>query len=533
MRIFLLTLLFLVSYNVIGQQNEKHSLIVIGASNTRDNAKENAIINSLKQFFSVFITSKPELISENTKPEVVSSLIKSGILDYKVLSESEMSEGNWNVVIITHVSVDKLISVFESKGVISEFKGNTISSAIKLQNLNETAEFDYIYNSVVSGFNFIANSVDFKVTTSTPKFIGSGDIYRVQINVDYTTNEYLDSFYLYFHDVISQIAMSESEINSYNTIERPVYDIIINKSDTQATYRLRNSESLKYIYTLLCFSNVFSLDFSLYAESDTLFVKPMFRNERDYGQVKKFQISLYPTMDSTNLDAETWYPIAIKDGCTESSSYYNDPIIPFYTYERTECNPRHFEVMQKFLESFSQYRNKGYSKEKISRIYFDFTSKPKGTMLIRHNITLKQMEKFTNYKIIKHSPEFLMAIKNNAKNDTWLKWLYGIKDQVEIPIEFFGNWAVSNCEYPNLSIQKTNDSYSISGNEWSSEKVEIKFKDGFYIAEIFGFTEGEEFTKTLRFKLNAQKQLYLDEETYKFAVGDSRLNPGKTIFKCR
>jgi hypothetical protein len=93
--------------------------------------------------------------------------------------------------------------------------------------------------------------------------------------------------------------------------------------------------------------------------------------------------------------------------------------------------------MRTFLESFTSSldytytggsrRNNGNPKDNLNPVYIDYTYKPTGSWVINHWLSLKQMEKISKYKIVKHSPEFKQEVKNHRNNDTWLKWLYGLQ----------------------------------------------------------------------------------------------------------
>ena len=91
--------------------------------------------------------------------------------------------------------------------------------------------------------------------------------------------------------------------------------------------------------------------------------------------------------------------------------------------------------MYTFLESITGSIDKTYTGgtrmngqyDNLEPLSIDYTYKPVGSWLINHRLSLKQMEKISKYKIVKHSPEFKQSIKNNRNNDTWLKGLYGIQ----------------------------------------------------------------------------------------------------------
>lgn len=426
-------LLLLSAIGVMGQQTEPVTLTVSGTGQTKDIAQKNALRKALEQSFGAFISSKTEILNDSLVREEIISVTNGYIIGYKILSELEIPGSGWATALSATVSVSKLTSYFENKGVEIEFKGNTFATNIKLQKLNEQAEYSVVYNLLDLGVFMLAKSVDFEISTSEPKFTGNEDLYNIQIKVDYKTNENRESYLTYFENTLSKLSMTETEINSYKSSVKPTYDIGINNGKKQNLYRLRNPESLRMIRGVFCVANAFLLDFGIYSEADTLFVKPIKGDIPgvNYKQYYRYSIATKPNEEPQ----ETWYSLAYADNCHhyDRNSYNNLPIINFIPMQaETRCASRVY-AMSTFLESFTSSldytytggsrRNNGSPKDNLNPVYIDYTYKPMGSWVINHSLSLKQMEKISKYKIVKHSPEF----KQEVKNDTWLKWLYGIQ----------------------------------------------------------------------------------------------------------
>ena len=93
-----------------------------------------------------------------------------------------------------------------------------------------------------------------------------------------------------------------------------------------------------------------------------------------------------------------------------------------------------------------------------------------------------------------------------------------------IPKSYFGHW-VSNTQECNfdggLYIENNDGKLSVSGLEWSSRSINIVISEEFYLLEITGFSEGEEFKTTIKCKMLDSGKLLLTKESFNYCCGDA------------
>ncbi|MFN5774061.1 hypothetical protein, partial [Flavobacterium sp.] len=109
----------------------------------------------------------------------------------------------------TTVSISKLTTFAESKGVVVEYKGGMFGLKIKLQKLNEEAEIVSIKNLSSTCFDILSNSVDFTLNVSEPKASeNDNNIYLVDFIINTKSNNNYDNFVNYFTQTLSKISLS-------------------------------------------------------------------------------------------------------------------------------------------------------------------------------------------------------------------------------------------------------------------------------------------------------------------------------------
>jgi hypothetical protein len=183
------------------------TLTVSGTGKTIEEAKTNALRSAIEQAFGAFISSKTEILNDNLVKDEIVSETNGNIQKYDIVSQVELSKNSYAVTLITTVSISKLTSFAESKGVVIEFKGGMFGANIKLQKLNERNELNACSNIFGTIHELMQNSFDYTIKTNEP-ILFKEDVYSIEFNVEATPNEIYKSMAKYCNESLAGLNMS-------------------------------------------------------------------------------------------------------------------------------------------------------------------------------------------------------------------------------------------------------------------------------------------------------------------------------------
>ena len=211
-KLFIL-LLVAITINVNAQDAEKTiTLIVSGQGKTQDEAKQNAFRSAIEQAFGAFISSKTEILNDDLVKDEIVSISNGNIQKYEVISEVQISNGDYAISLKATVSVTKLTSFVVSKGFEVEFQGTLFGVNLRLQKLNEESELISILHLCETSNEILLNSLDYTIeiadpikAQSTRSFSPQENEYQVLLTIKMTTNSNFDKFANYFEKTIKSI----------------------------------------------------------------------------------------------------------------------------------------------------------------------------------------------------------------------------------------------------------------------------------------------------------------------------------------
>ena len=137
MKQLILIMSLALSINAYSQDDKTVTLIVSGQGQIQDEAKQNALRNAIEQAFGTFISSNTEILNDELVKDEIVSVSNGNIQKFEIISEVQTPDGGYATALKATVSVTKLTSFVESKGVVVEFKGGLFASHILIQELNE------------------------------------------------------------------------------------------------------------------------------------------------------------------------------------------------------------------------------------------------------------------------------------------------------------------------------------------------------------------------------------------------------------
>ena len=247
--------------NGFSQTDDKDvSITASGSGKTQNDAKQAALRSSTEQAFGAFISSKTEMFNDQVVADQMASVSSGNIKSYEVLNESQLPDGSWGVTLKTIVSVDKLTSFVEAKGVAVEIKGGMFALNIKQQLLNEEGEFKVISDMV--GLLHEPMQISFDYQIKTGEFIsldGSSQNWEIPIEVRVNANKNMDFCANYFRKTLAALSLTDEEVESYKNLGKQVFYVQYSQTTSSfnetekwgETFRLRNRRSIYMLKNLL------------------------------------------------------------------------------------------------------------------------------------------------------------------------------------------------------------------------------------------------------------------------------------------
>ena len=261
------------------------TLTVSGTGKTIEEARLNAMRSAIEQAFGAFISSKTEILNDNLVKDEIVSVANGNIQKYDVISQVELPNVGYAITLSATVSIEKLTSFAESKGVVIEFKGGMFGATIKLQKLNEESEYVAIKNLLVQTLTILESAYDYSLKVNEPKLI-EGDKYSILFEVSANKNDNYDNLWNFFKKTIRQISLNEVNALAIESTGNKIWYL---KVDNEI-YKLRNRKSLNAIFN-------FSVLSSLMA-TNTLYLK----NNIENVKIKNFLIASIFTSLSGRFD---------------------------------------------------------------------------------------------------------------------------------------------------------------------------------------------------------------------------------------
>ena len=453
---FSLLLFFTLSFQFVFSQTTENTvtLTTSGTGKTLEEAKNNALRSAIGQAFGAFISAKTEILNDDLVRDEVVSITNGNVKEFKVINQLFSDEQNLHFVNVSAtVSLDKLTSFVQSKGFNDvTFNGGGFAMNMKLQKLNESAELVALKNLLVQGLEVSSNFFDQELIVGLPSTSTSPGMYKIPFSINSKLNSNWYDFYKYFKSTLLSIGMSQSEVDSYKSLNKniftfrtfsheikevnskytklpPNYHIL----DTEISFR--NPESLSYLVAFFV-----ELNFTMFSQFEVKCEVDSFRVGFNSSQILFRQASYIKRSDAEN---EWFFNMSENDlmpfTCTSvvrSNEMYPDkkiwmngvysesldkPLIDLISFGDIKVNPLGSKYYNDFFIS-SLSSDKAKSLEYIAKsIYsgstswfedfsgqnlrkFSFLENPKNDSVkigINKVYTEQQLEKIQGFKLVK------------------------------------------------------------------------------------------------------------------------------------
>ena len=245
MKQLILIMALVLSINAYAQDaNKTVTLVVSGQGKTQDEAKQNALRNAIEQAFGTFISSKTEILNDEIVKDEIVSVANGNIQKFEVISEVQIPNGGYATSLKATVSVTKLTSFVESKGVIVEFKGGLFATNILIQEMYEKNELKAIEEIISVTKEILKKSFYGEINADQPKFLKDNE-FEMMLQMKVKANSNINNAVNYFYKNIKNLSLAKSDIDNYSSLRKPIFELVIVSSDYLTTgsftYKIDNA----------------------------------------------------------------------------------------------------------------------------------------------------------------------------------------------------------------------------------------------------------------------------------------------------
>lgn len=230
------------------------TLTVSGTGKTIEEAKLNALRSAIEQAFGAFISTKTEILNDKLVKDEIVSVANGNVEKYDVVSQVEIPNVGYAMTLNATISIAKLTSFAESKGVVVEFKGGMFGLKIKLQKLNEQNELNACINILSVVHELLQIGYDYVLETGEPKRLNDSKYY-FEFKVSGKPNSNFYKAMDYLKSSLSNLQMIPNEILEYDNVNKENYIF--------RGFHLRNFNSYQTLKNIDYYANYYAGNFNL------------------------------------------------------------------------------------------------------------------------------------------------------------------------------------------------------------------------------------------------------------------------------
>jgi hypothetical protein len=244
-KIFTIIAALMLTVFVFAQDGNKDvTIISSGSGLTLEEAKQSALRSATEQAFGAFISSKTEVFNDEVVADQMSSVSSGNINSFEILNQDQLPDGRWSITLKSLVSIDKLTSFVQAKGIEIEIKGGLFALNIKQQLLNEQSEIAAVYELVGLLHEPLQTAFDYTIKSEDPKSIDSeSKNWEIPLEVSATCNKNIDFCANYFLKTIQALSLSGDEVKTYLALNKSVFPIQVSFSGKSEVFYLRKERS--------------------------------------------------------------------------------------------------------------------------------------------------------------------------------------------------------------------------------------------------------------------------------------------------
>jgi hypothetical protein len=237
MKYLLISLISFLSLNICAQEDKTVTLVVSGQGKTQDEARQKALRGAIEQAFGTFISSKTEILNDNLVKDEIISIANGNIQKFDVINETILPNNMHISTLNATVSIEKLTTYCQSKGISIEFKGSLFAQNMILQELYEKNEVIAWENTKNLILGLMKNGFDYVIGTKEPSIISdryinpNGSKYRISMTINVSLNNNYSIALSILKKFCESISLNAIEIDNYKKAGKTVYPLAFTENE--------------------------------------------------------------------------------------------------------------------------------------------------------------------------------------------------------------------------------------------------------------------------------------------------------------
>lgn len=413
---FFVVCLFTPHYIFAQETNNKTVVLTVsGEGLTKDEATKNALRSAIEQAFGTFVSANTEILNDELVKDEIVTITSGNIQRYSEIFYSEENKMK-AITLQVEVSIGKLVSYAQNKGMSTELAGATFAMNKKMRQLNAKNETNAIRGHLMTQLSEIASHglFDYYVKTSEPrnhKTLRGYNLIDVEVKAVFNQNgyRYLDLI----NKVLSSLSLSDSEVKEYQALEENYTSLYIyNGIEKSVNYNRPESKFvLRHSYNQIIPIS-FYMNYSLFnfAIEDNLgnSYKIAVRHDKWYngdGPSPEFrqqmkQLDSYSYIDVSSLRSSLFYKGKERVMYWIYPPYYNESQ---YSEKKDFWN-KHFMVFKSY-DDFASFTNN-------SLTYY-----PTVSMKFVACYSDEQLMRLTDIKVVPKDDRRSQSVTNNNNKE--------------------------------------------------------------------------------------------------------------------
>jgi hypothetical protein len=413
-QILLVLCVFAICTTANAQDEKTVTLVVSGQGITQDEAKQNALRSAIEQAFGTFISSKTEILNDDLVKDEIVSVSNGNIQKFEVISEVQIPNGDYATTLKAIVSVTRLTSFCESKGVVVEFKGGLFASNILIQELYEKNESVAIENLISTLKGISKKSFDYSIDAADP-FSNNGN-WNIPITVSVMANNNFTNIPTLLEQTIKNLTLSASELDNYIKLKKSVFPLTLATNDNKGIYYLRNENSITLVVDFIYSLNSAISNFAISNGID-VFSLDKYNIGSKYSRDCNCSISNLEIFDNNfriilkNRNDGGWCGICAASLFHNFCGSRHDSKIPNFNYKEVYSDGMDYSIEYKDCFGFTDKKNKfGFVKTLLNNkiegplgLVISFATIKSNSLVVVFQFndlrTIEEIKKITKYEI--------------------------------------------------------------------------------------------------------------------------------------
>ena len=186
------------------------TLVTSGSGDTKEDATKNALRSALEQTYGAFVSSNTQVINDELIKDEIVSISSGNIVSYEELSFIDSNPKQVTVKAV--VSITRLQSYAQNKGMSTELAGNTFAMNLKMEELNKKNQDVALVHMLEQTKLMTQKLFDYELSVGEPEKTPKG--VQIPVTIRIMANKNTVSYYDYFHNTLSSLAVNKG--NSIN-----------------------------------------------------------------------------------------------------------------------------------------------------------------------------------------------------------------------------------------------------------------------------------------------------------------------------